>query len=312
MVYAHLRNNRIATGFIVIAFVSFIVGLSIIFSEIQSGEPFLFALPTLFFALFYVLVSLAFSKNAVLAMSHAKKMEEKDSPELYHTLENLAISRGVPMPALYLIQDSAPNAFATGTFKKHSAVAVTTGLLDKLEKAEIEGVLAHELAHIQHEDTRLMTIVVLLVGVVTLLADFFLRSMYWSGRGQRDSKGKGNAILLFVGILLALLSPLIAQLLKLAVSRKREFYADAEAALTTRYPDGLASALEKITADQEPLEVANRATAHLYICDPMRNVTTKWLAPRSSAGRSGGGWHTMFSTHPDAEERIERLRKMMT
>lgn len=297
MVYAHLKRNRIATGVLVLAFFSFIVGISIIFSEIQTGDPFLYALPTLFFALFYVLVSVAFSKNAVLMMSGAKKIEEQQAPELYHTLENLTISRGMTMPALYLIEDSAPNAFATGIGKKHAAIAVTTGLLDKLEKVEIEGVLAHELAHIQHEDTRLMTLVVLLVGVVTLLADFFLRSLYWSG-GQSRHGRKGHPALLIVGLLLTFLSPFIAQLLKLAVSRKREFYADAEAVLTTRYPEGLASALEKIAQDREPLEVANHATAHLYIVNPFKGKQS-FL-------------HTMFSTHPPAEERVERLRSMMT
>ena len=300
MVYAHLRHNRIATAILLIAFVSFIVGVSMVFSQVQTGDPYLFALPTLFFALFYILISFAFSKNAILMMSKAKKVEEKHAPELFHTLENLAIARGLPMPALYIIEDSAPNAFATGTTKKGAAVVVTTGLLDKLEKAEIEGVLAHELAHIQHEDTRLMTLVVILVGVVTLMAEFFLRSMYWSSRSQRTIKGKGNVILIVVGILLALLSPLIAQLLKLAISRKREFYADAEAALTTRYPEGLASALEKIAKDPEKLEVANHATAHLFICNPFKGKEEKKF------------WNKMFSTHPDPKERVERLREMMT
>ncbi len=298
MVYSHLTRNRLATILLVIAFVVFLTAISVIFSEIQTGDPYLFALPTLFFALFYVLVSLAFSKNTVLMMSHAKKMEEKDAPELYHTLQNLAISRGVPMPALYLIDDSAPNAFATGTFKKHSAIAVTSGLLDKLEKAEIEGVLAHELAHIQHEDTRLMTLIVLLVGVVTLIADIFLRSLYH--RGGNRSKNKGGGILIIIGIVLALLSPFIAQLLKLAVSRKREFYADAEAVLTTRYADGLASALEKIAKDPEKLEVANHATAHLYIVNPFKGTEAAKL------------WNRMFSTHPATELRVKRLREMMT
>lgn len=296
MVYAHLRRNRLATIILVAAFLSFLVGISLIFSEVQTGDPFLFALPTLFFALFYVLVSFALSKHAVLTMSGAKKLERKDAAELWNLLENLAISHGMSMPALYLIEDSAPNAFATGIGKKHAAIAVTTGLLQKLQKAEIEGVLAHELAHIQHEDTRLMTLVVLLVGVVTLLADFFLRSLYWSGGRSRHGR-KGHPILLIVGLLLALLSPLIAQLLKLAVSRKREFYADAEAALSTRYPEGLASALEKISKDQEPLEVANHATAHLYIVNPFKGKQS-FL-------------HTMFSTHPPLAERVKRLREMM-
>lgn len=299
MVYSHLTRNRISTVLLVIAFVFFLTAISVIFSEVQTGDPYLFSLPTLLFACFYVLVSLAFSKNTVLMMSHAKKIEEKDATELYHTLENLSISRGVPMPALYLIEDSAPNAFATGTFKKHSAIAVTSGLLDKLSKAEIEGVLAHELAHIQHEDTRLMTLIVLLVGVVTLIADIFLRSLYHRGNRSR-SDGKGGGVLLLIGIVLALLSPFIAQLLKLAVSRKREFYADAEAVLTTRYAEGLASALEKIAHDPEKLEVANHATAHLYIVNPFKGEEAKKL------------WNRMFSTHPATGERVKRLREMMS
>ena len=299
MVYSHLTRNRLATILLVIAFVVFLTAISVIFSEIQTGDPFLFVAPTLLFACFYVLVSLAFSKNTVLMMSHAKKIEEKDAAELYHTLQNLAISRGVPMPVLYLIEDSAPNAFATGTFKKHSAIAVTTGLLEKLEKAEIEGVLAHELAHIQHEDTRLMTLIVLLVGVVTLIADIFLRSLYHRGNRSRDG-GKGGGVLLIIGIVLALLSPFIAQLIKLAVSRKREFYADAEAVLTTRYAEGLASALEKIAKDPEKLEVANHATAHLYIVNPFKGAEAAKM------------WNRMFSTHPATEERAKRLREMMS
>ena len=301
MVYTHLTHNRLATVLLIIAFVLFLTAIAVIFSIAQTDDPFLFSIPTLLFALFYVLVSLAFSKQTVLMMSGAKKMERSHSPDLWNTLENLSISRGVPMPDLYLIDDSAPNAFATGTFKKHCAVAVTSGMLDKLDKQEIEGVLAHELAHIQHEDTRLMTLVVLLVGVVTLLSEFFLRSMYWSGRGRsNNSRGKGNGVLLIIGIVLALLSPFLAQLLKLAISRKREFYADAEAALTTRYPAGLATALEKIAADPEKLEVANHATAHLYIINPFKGK------------EAGKFWNKMFSTHPPTNERISRLRNMMT
>ncbi|MEK7136869.1 MAG: M48 family metallopeptidase [Patescibacteria group bacterium] len=299
MVYAHLRRNRIATVVLVAAFLCFIVGVAVALSYAQTGDPYLFAVPTLFFALFYILIAFAFSKQAVLAMSGAKRIEQRDSPELYRTLENLAISKGLPTPKLYLIDDTAPNAFATGIGRKHAAVAVTTGLLQKLSKQELEGVLAHELAHIEHGDTRLMTLVVLLVGVITLIADFFLRSLYWSGGRSRQGR-RSNGIFLIVGIVLALLSPFIAQLLKLAISRKREFYADAEAALTTRYPEGLASALEKIAGDQEVLEVANHATAHLYIENPFKGEK------RHSA------WHAMFSTHPAVEERIKRLREMMT
>ena len=268
-----------------------------VFSVAKTGDPFMFAVPSILFAAFYILISFLFSKNAVLAMSHAKKVEHRDNPDLYNLLENLAISRGLPTPTLYIIEDTAPNAFATGTTKKGAAVAVTTGILQKLNKQELEGVLAHELAHIQHGDTRLMTLVVIMVGVITLLADIFLRSMYFSG--NRKSEGKGNGILLIIGIVLAILSPFIAQLIKLAISRKREFYADAEAALTTRYPEGLASALEKSAGDHEPLEAANRATAHLYIINPLKD-------------KKKSKWNSMFSTHPETVERVGRLREMIT
>jgi heat shock protein HtpX len=297
MIYSQLTRNRIATVILIIAFTCFIVGAAVVFSAARTGDPFTFAIPSILFAAFYILISFLFSKNAVLAMSHAKKVEHKDNPDLYNLLENLAISRGLPTPTLYIIEDTAPNAFATGTTKKGAAVAVTTGILQKLSKQELEGVLAHELAHIQHEDTRLMTLVVIMVGVITLLADIFLRSMYFSG--NRKSEGKGNGILLIIGIVLAILSPFIAQLIKLAISRKREFYADAESALTTRYPEGLASALEKIASDHEPLEAANRATAHLYISNPLKD-------------RKKSKWNNMFSTHPDTNERVGRLRGMMT
>lgn len=238
-----------------------------------------------------------YSDKMILGMSNAKQIQKKDHPELFRIVENLCIGDGLPMPKIYVIDDSAPNAFATGRDPKHSVVCATTGILEKLNKSELEGVIAHELSHVKNYDIRMMSIVVVLVGVVTLLADFFMRSM-WYGRRDRDDRGGANGIFLLIGIVFAILSPLIATLIQLAVSRKREFLADASGALLTRYPEGLASALEKISKDREPLEVANNATAHLYIVNPFK-------------GKDAVNWFAnLFNTHPPIEERIKILRSM--
>jgi heat shock protein HtpX len=238
-----------------------------------------------------------FSDRLVLAVSGAREAPRDQHPYLYNTVEGLAIAAGVPVPRLYLIDDTAPNAFATGRDPEHAVIVVTTGLVEKLNRLELEGVLAHEMSHIQNYDIRLATIVTVLVGIVVMMSDFFQRSMFYGRRfGRRSDRGGGSGVLLIVGLALAVLAPLFAQVLRLAISRNREYLADASAAMLTRYPEGLASALEKISADPEPLEVANKATAHLYIIDPLRD----W-----------GGWtNSLFSTHPPAEERIRRLREM--
>jgi heat shock protein HtpX len=235
-----------------------------------------------------------YSDRIVLTISGAQPAPRELYPYLYNAAEGLAIAAGIPVPRLYRIGDTAPNAFATGRDPQHAAIVVTTGLLDKLDRLELEGVLAHEMAHIQNYDIRLSTIAAVLVGVVALLSDWFLRSMRWGRR--RGSRQSGGGLLLLVGLVLALLAPLAAQLLRLAVSRNREYLADASGAMLTRYPEGLAAALEKISADPEPLEVANKATAHLYIINPLR----EW-----------GGWaNSLFNTHPPVEERVRRLRAM--
>lgn len=227
-------------------------------------------------------------------------------------MENLCITAGLPTPRIYIIDDTAPNAFATGRDPKHAVVCFTTGILQKLEKTELEGVVAHELSHIGNYDIRVMTLVVVLVGTVTLLADWMLRASFFGGRRKSNSEGGGQLqiILIVVGIILAILSPIIATLIKLAVSRKREFLADASGALLTRYPEGLAKALEKISADKEPLEAANKATAHMYIVNPFHEDkgTSTSLGATSAGGRS---WFSkMFNTHPPVEERVRRLREM--
>jgi len=239
-----------------------------------------------------------YSDKMILGMSGAKEIKKKDNPQLFRIVENLCIGAGIPLPKIYIIDDSAPNAFATGRDPKHSVVCVTSGILDKLSKVELEGVIAHELSHVRNYDIRLMGIVVILVGLVALLADFFMRSLWWGNGRDREDRNSSQGIFLLIGIVLAILSPLIATLIQLAVSRKREFLADASGALLTRYPEGLASALEKISKDKEPLEAANNATAHLYIANPFK-------------GKIQGNWFSnLFNTHPPIEERIKILRSM--
>lgn len=245
-----------------------------------------------------------YSDKIALGVSGAKEIHKDDNPYVYRMVENLSITAGLPMPRVYVIDDTAPNAFATGRDPDHAAIAVTTGIVDKLENEELEGVIAHELAHVGNYDTRLMTIVVVLVGLVTLMTDFMLRMAFWGGGDRRDS-GQLGLIIMVVGFLLLLLSPLFATLIQLAVSRKREFAADASGSLMTRYPEGLASALEKIDSDKEPLEVANKATAHLYISNPFKKN-------EGDASPSGGrSWFAkLFDTHPPIPDRVKALRDM--
>lgn len=238
----------------------------------------------------------------VLAMSGAKEIDHDTNRELYHIVENLCITAGLPTPKIYIINDTAPNAFATGRNPEHAVVAVTAGLLQKLDKAELEGVIAHELSHIGNRDILLATLVTVMVGMIVLLADWFRRWSFFGGRRNNDREGGGQLglILMIAAIILSILAPIFASLMQLAISRKREFLADADGALLTRYPDGLARALEKISADQEPLEVANRATAHLYIASPFKEFE----------GKKIGFLTKMFMTHPPIEERIKALRDM--
>jgi heat shock protein HtpX len=235
----------------------------------------------------------------VLAISRARRIEKKDYPQLFNVVDELAIAGGMPVPVIYVIDDSAPNAFATGRDPEHAAVAITTGLLEKLNRDELQGVMAHELSHVGNRDILFATMVGIMVGSIALIADFFLRSMIWGGgrrRSRSGNRGGGGAILVVIGLVFALLAPLFARLLQLAVSRQREYLADASAAKLTRYPEGLASALEKIAGDREVLEVANRATQHLYIVNPIK--------PFEKRAKS------LFSTHPPVEERVARLRAM--
>ena len=234
------------------------------------------------------------SDKLVVAMAGAKPADEREFAELHNIVENLAITAGLPKPRLYIINDPAPNAFATGRNAERAVVAVTTGLLQILEKNELEGVVAHELSHIGNRDMLLSTVAVVLVGFVTLVSDFFLRTSLWGGR-NRDSDSRGNVILMIIAVVLIVAAPIVAMLLQLAISRKREFLADASGALLTRYPEGLASALRKIALYPEPLRRANNATAHLFIANPFGPAAAKSAMVK------------LFSTHPPVEERIKAL-----
>lgn len=243
------------------------------------------------------------SDKIVLAISGARPADKNRDRIFYSVTENLALGAGLPMPKLYVINDTATNAFATGRDPEHAVVCATTGLLDKLNRTQLEGVVAHELSHIRNYDIRLMTIVSVMVGVIALLADWFLRMSYFGGRGSDDSDSKSGqmqAIFIALGFLFAILSPFIAQLIQLAISRRREFMADASAVAITRQPEGLIQALQIISNDHEPLEAANKATAHLYIANPFKDKA------KSAVGLFAG----LFNTHPPVELRIKALQEM--
>ncbi len=298
--YSSIAKNKRNSWLLVGCFIIVITLLGWVFAQAFGSTWFLWG--SLAFALIYTWISYYNSDKMILAVSGAKQVQKKDAPELYRIVENLAITAGLPMPKVYIIDDSAPNAFATGRDPQHAIVAVTSGILDKLNKVELEGVIAHELSHVGNYDIRLMSLVVVLVAVIALLSDWFLRMSFWSSRDNDNNSGQGQMIMLGIGVALAILAPLIGMLLQLAVSRKREYLADASGALLTRYPEGLARALEKIEHDTEPLEEANKATANLYIINPLRT---------NVASKRGNGWVAgLFSTHPPTAERISRLRAM--
>jgi len=297
-IYSQISANKTKTWLIILLFIIFITTIVFVYGK-ASGYGLSYAGIGLVISGIMAFASYYYSDNMILGMSGAKQIKKNGNPMLFRTVENLCIGAGIPMPKIYIIEDSAINAFATGRDPKHSVVCVTTGILGRLNKVELEGVIAHELSHVRNYDIRLMAVVVILVGLVALLADFFMRSLwYGGGRRNRDDRSNSQGIFLLIGIVLAILSPLIATLIQLAVSRKREFLADASGALLTRYPEGLASALEKISKDKEPLEAANNATAHLYIANPFK-------------GKIEGSWFAnLFNTHPPIEERIKILRSM--
>lgn len=296
-IYTHAAANVRKTWLLVTFFFIFIIGLGWLLSQALGDSSFLYiAVAIAFFQSFF---SYWFSDKIVLAMAGAQLIEKRDNPELYRLVENLCIGSGLPLPKIYIINEAQPNAFATGRDKNHAVVAVTRGLLERLNKPELEGVIAHELSHIGNKDMLLQTMVVILAGVVAIISDLFLRISFWGGRRDDDrDRGQLGLILFAFGIVAAILAPLAATLIQLAISRKREFLADADGALLTRYPQGLASALEKISSDPHPLRTAKDSTAHLYISNPFR-------------GKQAQSWFTkLFSTHPPIEERIKALTEM--
>lgn len=251
------------------------------------------------FSIISSFISYWYSDKIVLAMSAAREVKHDDSPELYHLVENLCITAGLPVPKIYIIDDTAPNAFATGRDPEHAVIAVTSGLLQKLEKVELEGVIAHELSHVGNRDILIATLVTVMVGVIVLLADWFRHMTFWGRKSNSDRNGGQLELIIFVvAIVLSILAPIFASLMQFAISRKREFLADADGVLLTRYPEGLARALEKISSDKEPLEVANRATAHLYIASPFKE----------NAKGKISFFTKLFMTHPPVEERVAALR----
>ncbi len=295
-IYSQITANKAKSWLIIILFVIFITTLVYIFGRAQ-GSGLAFAGIALVISGIMSLGSYYYSDKLILTMANAHEIKKKDSPELFRIVENLAIGDGVPVPKVYIADDPTPNAFATGRDPQHAVVCVNQGLLERLNKVELEGVIAHELSHVKNYDTRLMSIVIILVGMVSILADIFLRSL-WFRNDDNDSRGNSGAVFMLIGVVLAIISPLIAMLIQLAVSRKREFLADASGALLTRYPQGLASALEKISQNKRPSPTANNATSSLYIVNPF-------------TGKEAQNWFSgLFNTHPPVEERIKILRAM--
>ena len=287
--YTHQDSNVRKTWFLMSVFLVLIITLGYFLSYYYHSANILYV--AVIFSLGMNWVSYWWSDKIVLSMYRARPATESNEHNLINTVENLAIGAGLPMPKVYIIEDSAPNAFATGRNKEHATVAVTSGLLQILNKTELEGVVAHELSHIGNRDILLSTVVVTLVGMIAIASDIFTRSSFL--RGSRDNNDRGGGLLVIIGLVLMILSPIIAKIIQLAISRKREFLADASGALLTRYPEGLANALKKISAYPGQMQRANNATAHLFIANPF--------------GSKVRGVAKLFMTHPPVEERIAAL-----
>lgn len=304
-VYESVDSNKRKSLLIVGLFVVFVLGASILIAKGMAAYYGYQSSGLEFTGLAFIVsgamsfASYYWSDKIVLGLSKARPADRKRDFNFYTVTQNLSMAAGIPEPKLYVIDDTALNAFATGRDPKHASVVATTGLLASLNRTELEGVIGHELSHVANYDTRLMSVVVVLVGLVTLLGDWLLRSTFW-GRGDRDrSDNNAGGIFMVLGLVLAILSPIVAQLIQMAISRRREFLADASSVKLTRQPGGLISALRKLGADHEPLEVANKATAHLYIINPFKSVH----------GRLDH-FANLFNTHPPLAERIKALELM--
>ncbi len=306
-IYEVQSANKIKSAVVVVSFIAFVFVASYVLTNAlgiylgyQPGGFGYFGMALIISGV-SSFVSYYYSDKIVLGISGARRAR-KDEDKLFNQVaENLAIGAGIHKPTLFVIEDSAPNAFATGRDLEHAVICVTTGLLSKLNRTELEGVVAHEMTHIMNYDTRLMSVVAVMVGLVALLGDWFLRSLWWGGRNRDNDRDNSGSIFMILGIVFAILSPIIATLIQLAISRRREFMADAGSVTQTRQPEGLISALKKISADEEPLEAANKATAHLYIVNPFKGQ-----------GHGSVGWlANLFNTHPPILERIKALQKMV-
>lgn len=299
-IYSAISANKYKTWLIMVLFVVFLTTVGFVFGKAE-GNVWGFTTIALLFSGVSSIGSYFYSDKLVLASTGARQIKEKDNPMLFHVVENLSIGDGLPMPKVYLMQADAPNAFATGRDPRHAVVCVTTGLLERLNKAELEGVLAHELSHVKNFDTRLMAVVAVLVGAVVIMANLFQNQLWWGGINRdRDENNNGNIQMIFlaIGILFAILSPIVATLIQLALSRKREYLADASGAYLTRYPEGLASALEKIAQYKSPMPHVSNSTAQLFIENPLTGKNV------------GGFFANLFDTHPPIQERIKILRSM--
>ncbi|MEX1112028.1 MAG: M48 family metalloprotease [Candidatus Andersenbacteria bacterium] len=292
--YKQIESNKRRSLFLVVIVLALVIGVVGLYSYAVRGD---FVLPVIaaIFAIPSSLIGYYAGDKIALATNKAKEVSADQAPELHRLVENLTITAGVPKPRIHIINSPALNAFATGRDPEHASIAVTTGLIDRLDRSELEGVLAHELSHVKNYDIRFSMLVAIFVGFIVILSDMFMRMTFFGGMRGRDSRegGQAGAILAIVGLVLLIVSPIIAKIIQLAVSRQREYLADASGALLTRYPEGLARALEKISAGP-PLETAGNATAHLFIANPFKRKNFAHL----------------FSTHPPAEERIKRLRGM--
>lgn len=297
-VYEQIDSNKRKSALVIAGFVAFIVLFAYVLGTALESQISFIPI-ALIFSGFSAFSSYYWGDKLILGISGARPATREEFFNFYTVTENLCLGTQLPMPKLYVIQDTAMNAFATGRDPDHATVCATTGLLSRLDRSELEGVIAHELSHIRHYDIRLMCLVVVLVGMVTLLADWFLRGSMF-GRRRRGSRDSGGQIVMVLALLSAISAPIIAKLIQLAISRRREFLADAGSVMMTRYPDGLIRALRKISHDTEPLEAANKATAHLYIANPLKNLH-----------RGIGTAAKFFNTHPPMEERIATLEKMM-
>jgi len=292
-IYTEKSKNSRKTWVLMSVFFILIIGLGYVFSEIYANRNILYF--CIVFSLVINFLSYWYSDKIALSLAKAHRATREKYFDFYNLVENLSITAGLPMPQIYVIEDSSPNAFATGRDKKHAVIAVTTGLLALMNKTELEGVVAHEMSHIGNKDILLSTVVVVLVGFVSILSDVMIRSSLIRGREDRDNVG---GVIVLVGILLSIFAPLASSLIQLAISRKREYLADTGAVLLTRYPEGLASALEKLRDYGKPMQARSSAIAHLYISNPLGSEKFRKV-------------NSLFSTHPPIEERIKRLRNSL-